>query len=65
MATQRVCDGCGEVIDEAAPFWTGSVSRAGLATDGTVPVMPSQVMVFDFHDEHLPDEIKPPPLENP
>lgn len=63
MGVQRVCDSCGEVIDQDQPFWivvvTQQVQPVGDTVAGPVPAMTSPSTMFDFHDEHLPDELRP------
>lgn len=52
MTQQRVCDECGQPIDETVPFWTGSAQKqsspVGPISDDGPPV------AFDFHEDHLP-----------
>jgi hypothetical protein len=53
---QRLCNGCGQPIDESRKFWTGQVSEVGGPSSPNAPMaMPTQ---FDFHEDHLPEELQ-------
>ena len=65
MTVQRVCDKCGEVLDPSESFWTVTMSQqAPIPGDEAAPpssmpvVMAGNVVQFDFHDDHVPEEIK-------
>src|SRR5215510_2212625 len=53
MATQVVCDGCGEVLDTSQPYYQAVVTQVQVNQDGAVvTVVPAQSL--DYHLEHLP-----------
>lgn len=57
MALQRICNGCGQPIDESEKFWTGQITLVGDVPPGQIQA-PNQV---DFHENHLPTELQPEP----
>lgn len=56
MATQLVCDSCGEVIDQNQPYWSVQGSKVQIA-DGVLTTVEA-AQQFDYHDGHLPVEFQ-------
>ena len=48
----RICNQCGEVIEEGAEFWSGELSRQNVNTPPEEPE--DLVMQVDFHIDHVP-----------
>ena len=63
MSMQRVCDKCDKIIEDGTMFWTVSVMQQGVTPDPSNPNQPMMMMPtgtqMDFHDNHLPDQIRP------
>jgi hypothetical protein len=76
MATQIICDACGEPIDQSQPFFQVVATKVQVenANDPTQPNTPTVVGIaqtFDYHDGHQPDKLgsytppEEPPVEPP
>ena len=68
MATQVICDECGEVIDQTQPHWSVQGTKVQLDVNGSLTVVEEQ-QHFDYHEGCLPreklEEITNPPVEPP
>lgn len=53
MSQQRICDECGEPIDEQQPYYTGNGQMMKAGPDGISQGLEPPVS-FDFHPEHVP-----------
>jgi hypothetical protein len=73
MATQVICDACGEPIDLTQPYFqvTATKVQVNNADDPLLPNEPVVVEImqqFDYHDGHQPSHAVPPeepPVEEP
>jgi IPT/TIG domain len=54
MATRVVCDACGEVIDQAQPYYSAQVSKLQVNEDGALIAVES-AQQRDYHVDHLPN----------
>lgn len=68
MATQIICDECGEPIDQTQPYYqvVATKVRVDNADDPTLPNTPMVVEIaqsFDYHDGHQPKTTTRPDLE--
>lgn len=63
MATQLICDDCGEVIDQTQPYYSVNAIKQQMV-DGVLTVVEAGVTV-DFHVEHLPWELPASPAVTP
>jgi hypothetical protein len=62
MATQIICDACGEPIDQAQPYFQVVATKVQIdnANDPSMPNTPTVVGIaqsFDYHDGHQPDKL--------
>lgn len=71
MATQIICDACGEPIDQSQPYFQVVATKVQVENinDPSLPNTPTVVAIaqsFDYHDGHQPlhDE-QPPEVEEP
>src|SRR4051812_2207435 len=70
MATQIICDACGEPIDLTQPYFQVAATKVQInnADDPTVPNDPVVVEItqqFDYHDGHQPKGITRPEPTHP
>jgi hypothetical protein len=70
MATQIICDQCGEPIDLTQPYYEVTATKVKVenANDPTQPNTPVTVEIaqqFDYHDGHQPSKLMPEPPEEP
>lgn len=66
MALILTCNECGEPIDAAGPYWSATVMEMNvLPPEGSPPAMSPNTIRMDWHEDHLPDGVKPPELSKP
>lgn len=57
MSQQVICDECGEPIDQAQPYVSGSAQTVQV-TEGVLTGQGDSIQ-FDFHVEHAPGRVNP------
>lgn len=61
MSQLVVCDGCGEPIDQAQPYYTASIQEVNIVDDVLTSVGLAQQ--HDYHKDHIPMNPKVTPYE--